>query len=157
MRVDAPVDDAKGLGVVTSDLKAGSIVLAGPKGDVTLVWKAGDGDRARMLAPGAYRIRTTRVEREKKGVHWFLSATARPKEASRDVKAGGRLRLDVPATVHFNGQVQRRGERLQLGFGVKDDRGRGLSVYRAGKRVPVTYKVLSKRGKVLAQGTMNYG
>jgi hypothetical protein len=155
--VDAPAEEAKDLGVVRTNVKAGSAVLHGPKGDVTLVWTARDEDRRRMLPPGAYRLRTARVEREKDGVHWFLSATAPPKEAARELKAGRKLRLDVGATVHFKGQVRRRGDALQLGFSVKDGEGRGLSVYRAGKRVAVTYKVLSKRGKVLAEGTMNYG
>ena len=31
------------------------------------------------------------------------------------------------------------------------------AVYKDGKRVPVTYKVLGKDGAVLAEGTMNYG
>jgi hypothetical protein len=155
--VDAAARDADGLGVVTTNVKAGSAVLHGPKGDVMLVWTTRDADRRRMLPAGAYRLRTARVEREKDGVHWFLSATAPPKEAARELKADGELRLDVGTTVRFEGQVRRRGDALQLGFSVKDGEGRGLSVYRAGKRVAVTYKVLSKRGKVLAEGTMNYG
>jgi hypothetical protein len=45
---------------------------------------------------------------------------------------------------------------LTLGFGITTKDKRGLSVYRDGKRVPVIYKVFDKKGKVLAQGTMNY-
>ncbi|MHC4450497.1 MAG: hypothetical protein ACYS0E_10250 [Planctomycetota bacterium] len=45
---------------------------------------------------------------------------------------------------------------MTLGFGITTKDKRGLSVYRDGKRVPVIYKVFDKKGKVLAQGTMNY-
>ncbi len=36
-------------------------------------------------------------------------------------------------------------------------RGRGLTVYKNDKRVPVAYKVFAKDSEVLAEGTMNYG
>lgn len=156
LRVDAPSADAAGLGTVFVRIKAGSVVVAGPKGDVTLVWTSADKDRTRMLPPGDYKVRTTRVVREQKGVHWFTSSTAQPGRALK-LKAGGKLGIEIDPSVHFVCHVKRRGDRLQLGFGVKGSDGRGLSVYRDGKRVPVTYKVLSKKGKVLASGTMNYG
>jgi hypothetical protein len=53
--------------------------------------------------------------------------------------------------------VQRKKGRLQLGFGIQGADGRGLSVYRNDKRVPVTYKLLARKGRVLASGGMNYG
>ncbi len=53
--------------------------------------------------------------------------------------------------------MERKKGQLQLGFGIRGADGRGLSVYRNDKRVPVTYKVLSSKGKPLAWGKMNYG
>jgi hypothetical protein len=120
---------------------------------VTLVWQKGG---VRALPAGIYRVRTTRVEREKGGVHWFLSATSQPRE-QYTVKAGRAVRIAFDDTVHFEPRIRRQGDRMQLGFTIKAADGRGLSVYKNDRRVPVTYKVLAKKGAVLASGTMNYG
>ena len=67
-------------------------------------------------------------------------------------------RLEVGTTVRFKGLVRGfRGNNLLLGFQITGADGRGLSIYRDGKRVRVTYRVRSKKGKVLAEGAMNYG
>ena len=152
-RVDKATEVAAGFGRVTANFEAGSIVLAGPDGDVTLVWRKGG---ARALPAGTYRVRTTRVEREKGGVHWFLSSTSPPREGIT-VKARRTVRLEVDQAVHFEPRIRRKGDRVQLGFTIKAADGRGLSVYRNDRRVPVTYSVLSKKGEVLASGTMNFG
>jgi hypothetical protein len=144
---------AAGSGGITASFKTGSVGLAGPDGDVTLVWKKGG---VRALPAGTYRVRTTRVEREKGDVHWFLSSTSPPREPIT-VKAGGTVRVAVGDTVHFQPRIRRKDDRMQLGFAIKGADGRGLSVYKNDRRVPVTYKVLAKDGKVLASGTMNYG
>lgn len=128
-------------------------MLVGPAGDVTLVWSKG-GKRA--LPAGTYRVRTTRVERERGGMHWFLSSTSPPRE-SITIKAGRTVRVEVDDAVHFTCRARRKDDRIQLGFAIKGADGRGLSVYKNDRRVPVTYKVLAKDGKVLASGTMNYG
>ncbi|MHC4135502.1 MAG: hypothetical protein ACYS0K_11000 [Planctomycetota bacterium] len=117
------------------------------------MWKKGG---VRALPAGTYRVRTTRVEREKGGVHWFLSSTSPPRERVT-VKAGRTVRVAVDDTVHFEPRIRRQDDRIQLGFAIKAADGRGLSVYKNDRRVPVTYKVLAKDGKVLASGTMNYG
>jgi hypothetical protein len=152
-RVDKATDLATGFGRVTAGFGAGSVVLAGPDGAVTLVWNKGG---SRALPAGTYRVRTTRVEREKGGVHWFLSSTSPPRERIT-VKAAGTVRVEVGDAVHFQPRIGRKGDRMQLGFTIKGADGRGLSVYKNDRRVPVTYKVLAKKGKVLASGTMNYG
>lgn len=143
---------------VVSDLEAGSIVLKGDKGDVALVWKQGEKGHERALPPGPYYLRTTRVERVKGKNHWFLSSTGPQQGAAMKLKAGKAKRIDVAATVHFHAMMKpnKKGA-FQLGFSIKGADGRGLSVYRNDKRVPVTYEVLAKGGKVLASGSMNYG
>ena len=144
--MDAPSD---GGGAVASDLAAGSIILQGTKGDVAVVWKAGEKDRARTLPAGAYRLRTTRIEREKDGEHWFLSSTS-PPGLVVVVEPGKTATIDVKDEVHFKGRVRAHGGKVHLGFGITGADGRGLSVYRNDKRVAVTYRVL-------AEGAMNYG
>ena len=74
------------------------------------------------------------------------------------LRSGKKITLEVPNTIHFTGKVKRNGKRqLRLGFGIQSKDRHGLSIYKAGKRVPVTYKVLSSKGTPLARGKMNYG
>ncbi len=143
----------RGEAAVVSNVKAGSIVLAGPAGDVVLLW--GD-EGSRGVPPGEYRVRTTRVERDHDGVHWFLSSTS-PPQAPVQLTVDEPTRIDVAAVVRFRGHVKRHGKELRLGFAIQGVDKRGLSVYRAGKRVAVTYKLMSAKGRVLAKGKMNYG
>lgn len=133
-------------------------MLGNESGDVTLVWTDGEKDQARPVPPGSYALRTTRVERTQGGVTWFISSTG-PAGDAMALRAGATRRIAVTDTVHFEAMVQRAGASgaLQLGFAVRAADGRGLSVYRDDRRVPVTFEVLSKAGKVLASGTMNYG
>jgi len=125
---------------------------------VTVVWAGESGPRARHLRPGSYRLRTIRIEREHEGKHWFISSTG-PAGKPRELAAGKALRIDASAEVHFEGVVRRKGKgkELQLGFSIKSAAGRGLSVYRDGKRVPVTYELLARDGKVVVSGPMTYG
>ncbi len=136
--------------------EAGSIILQ--RGDelVSLVWSAKDKDRRRALPAGEYRLRTTRLEREQKGAWWFLSSTG---PAGRKIEVAKRAptKLTIDDEVHFTSIVNRHGKKLQLGFSITGADKRGMSIYRDGKRVPVTYKVLNKKGKVIAKGRMNYG
>ncbi len=66
-------------------------------------------------------------------------------------------KIDVGATVAFVGHAKMRGAALRLGFSVKSKENRGLSVYRDGARVPMTYEILDAKRKVLATGAMSYG
>ena len=156
--VDAPPPDAKGLGRVESPVAVGSIVLAGPKGPVTVVWKPGEKDRTRALPPGTYRLRSTKVERRKDGVHWFLSSSG-PLERARkiEVAASETTRIDVEDAVHFKGGAKWKDGALELVIGLMAGDKRGLSIFKAGRRVPVGYQVLSEKGAVLASGTARYG
>ena len=137
-----------------TNLKEGSIILVGPESDVALVWKGKRGSRS--LPPGRYRLKTTRIARTKGKDHWFLSQTG-PPLPPQQLPSDKTTRIDVGDSVHFTPSVQREKGRLQLGFGIRGADGRGLSVYKNDKRVPVTYKLLSKGGRTLASGKMNYG
>jgi len=142
---------------VTSNISAGSIVLDGPSGEVNLVWKNKDPVARRPLAPGNYRLRTVRIEREVKGEIWTLSMGGPAKRTIRIDKATT-TSIAIDTTVKLRGiNRPRKGDRLQLGFALSNGRGRGLSIYRDGKRVLVRYELQSKAGKRLGGGPMNYG
>jgi len=141
---------------VEPEFERGSVVLRGPTGDVSLVWADGKGPRARSLAPGEYRLRTTRVVREHEGRDWFLSSTG-PLGPTRTLRAGETAKVEGCAEVRFQAHARRRHAELQLGFSVTGADGRGLSVYRDGRRVDVSYEVVDGAGRVLSRGTMQYG
>lgn len=123
---------------------------------VSLVWSAKDKDRRRALPAGTYSLRTTRLEREKDGAWWFLSSTG---PAVREIQVAPRSpsKLSIDDKVVFKGNAKMHGNKLQLGFSITGSDERGLSIYKNGKRVPVTYEILNRKGKVLARGQMNYG
>jgi hypothetical protein len=154
--VDRWVSSTGRAAIVRSNIGSGSIVLAGPKGELTLLWRAGDKERRRAVPVGTYRLRTTRVVRKESGEDWFIS-TSGPAGKPRHLRSGETARLDIDPSVHFNSTVRRKSGRLQLGFTLKGADGRGLSVYRSDRRVPVTYRILSADGRVLGKGKMNYG
>ena len=123
-------------------------MLAGPTGELTLVWDPKG--PAPEAPPGTYRVRTTRIARDN-----FLVSSAGTPEPSLVVTDKAELKLDE--TVRFAGHAKRKGGKLQLGFGIKGADGRGMTVYKDDKRAPVTYRVLAEDGQVLAEGTMTYG
>ncbi len=101
-------------------------------------------------------MRTTRFERTDGKDHWFLSA-AGPARNERVFAAGKTVRLEVADEVHFKAVVRRKHGKMQLGFSIRTPDHNGLSVYKNDKRVPVTYKLFSAKGKEIGSGAMNYG
>ncbi len=136
-------------------------MLRGKDGDVTLAFGAAAAPS--VLAPGKYRVRATRIARD----GWLLSSSGAPwpelvvkdaaKEPAKLMDVALAARLEIDETVRFEGRAKRQGGKLQLGFTLKGADGRGLTVYKEGVRVPVTYKVLAADGAVLAEGAMTYG
>jgi len=137
---------------------AGSVVLAGADGDeVCIVWGARQ-SQAR-IASGRYTVRTTRIERKHRDDHWFLSSCGPVGDKQKKIKLRrGKNTFRLGDVVYLEGTVRGgRDGRLQLGFMIRGADKRGLSVYKNDRRVPVTYKILTPKGKVLKQGSMNYG
>ena len=133
-------------------------MLAGADGgEVCIVWQPGQ-PQARV-ASGRYTIRTTRIERTKEKEHWFLSSCGPVMRKKKTVKLKrGENAFELDDTVHFKAVFRGwKQNNALLGFGLRGPDHRGLSVYKNDKRVPVTYQVLDKKGKILAQGRMNYG
>jgi len=141
---------------VEPDFQSGSLILKGPQGDVTLIWSEASAGAPCAVSAGEYRLQTTRVERMQEETHWFLSSTGAPGNPI-GLKAGKTTRIAAGAAVHFKGSAKRHGAELQLRFSIQGADGRGLSVYRDDRRVPVLFKVLGAKGVLLAEGSMNYG
>lgn len=155
--IDSAPDDDSDASFIESNIETGSVVLARGDRRITLAWKKGDDSRRRALPAGSYRLRTTRVERvDKDGTRWFVSLSG-PGGRKLRIATGKTNRLVIDTAVHFKGKVKRRGHRLQLAMAITGANGRGLSIYKNGKRVAVDYKLLDAKGRVLARGRMNYG
>ena len=116
-----------------TNLEAGSILLAGPKEEVCLVFERRDRP-VRAVDPGVYRLRTTRMERVHDQSHWFISATG-PAGEEFALRAGKATLISVDDSVHFKGRARRNGIQVQLGMTIQSSDGRGLSVYKNDRRV----------------------
>ncbi len=57
----------------------------------------------------------------------------------------------------FTAHAKRHRGVLQLGFDLKDEGGRGISVYRKDRRIDVRWRLLGKDGMEIAAGGMTYG
>ena len=62
----------------------------------------------------------------------------------------------MPTAVFRPNAAWRKGK-LRVGFAITAVGRRGMSVFKAGRRVPVTYEIQGEKGKVLAKGTARYG
>lgn len=65
--------------------------------------------------------------------------------------------LKIPAEVRVQVRAQRHRGRLHVSVAVQGDEGIGCSIYRAGARIPLTWRALDAAGKVLAEGPLRYG
>jgi len=146
-----------GKAVVVPSFEAGTIVLSSKEESVVLSWKADDGDRRRGVASGAWRRRSTRIERGKDGEAWFLSSTGSGPEVRFDAAAEAPVVLKQEGRALFTGSAKRQNGALQLGFDLKDEGGRGISVYRKDRRIEVRWRLLGKDGKEIAAGGMTFG
>lgn len=155
-RLDTPTDDKKATSFVAPEFTAGSTVLQ--RGDrlITLVWRKGDEDKQRSLPAGEYTVRTTRVEGEKDGKWWFLSSSG-PGAAKVIVEDDNTTKFAANNVVLLSAKAMQKGKQIRLALGIGGADKRGISIYREGKRIPVTYRLLDKEGKTLAEGAMNYG
>ena len=135
---------------------AGVLTLEAKERRVRLSWAAGSDPRERWVEPGTWTVRDTWTLRAREGVEWVLSCSGAP-EGPFEAKAGETAPVALEEVVRFSGRARREGKGLALEFSLKGDRGRGVSVWKAWKRVPVRWRVLGKDGKEIAAGAANYG
>ena len=115
-----------------------------------LRWAAGETDGKRVLAPGTYRLKGYRVVRG----DWFVSASAGDREL--ELEEGRTTELEIDPSIRFKLRAKRNGHKSMLSMTILGEQRMGLSIYRAGKRIPVAYTVLAG-GEEVASGTMRYG
>jgi hypothetical protein len=149
--------DPEGMAIVSIDRMRGRVSLAGPEGDVSLLLDGARDVSKFALPPGSYRLRDTRVSDNKDGVRWFLSSSTGPSRKPVDLQVGTTTKLDPGREVVFKGSVRLNHDGLFLSFGVTTADHRGLSVFRNGKRITISYQLLDADGGILTEGPLKYG
>lgn len=145
----------EGEGTLSSNISNGEMFLVDARGkSFRLSWKteAKQSPAARALPAGKYRLRTYRIQRELKGETWHLSSTA-PAIRTVEIVAGENTVLKVDRRITVTSRV--KGKRGMMN--IVGEHGAGLSIYQAGRRIPIRYRVLDAEGEELAQGAMTYG
>jgi hypothetical protein len=166
-----------GHGTLLPSFEEGSVLLKDAGGDVVRVsWeplksalkvasgkavsrpKPSVASMRRSLPAGVYTLIGYRViRRDRSGRSWFVSATD-PLGIRKFAVVSGkqkRLEIDERVTVECAARRTRMGLRLQVT--VSGEIEAGLSIYRAGRRIPMEYRVLDSGGRVIARGGMEYG
>lgn len=153
--LDAPSAPQAGEGSLSTNLKAGVVLLEDAKGQAfRLSWQASEAaaERSRSLPAGAYKLRTYRILGEADGVQWHVSASA-PKIQMLEIRAGQETPLELAMGIEID--AKRHGQRAQMS--ITGHRGAGLSIYRDGVRIPMGYRILDRHGEELITGAMTYG
>ncbi len=146
-------------GYVVPSFKRGAILVKNGAGDTwRLSWedekvKGKDADRRRALPVGHYTVVGYRLLRESdSGEPWHLSATGH-KIGGVKVAAGESVEFSIPKTITMEGKLHGQNVNMSI-TGLK---GAGLSIYKAGHRIPIGYQLTGDGDEPLAKGSMTYG
>lgn len=114
--------------------------------------------RTRAVPPGVYTLVGYRIVRhDKRGVRWFISATA-PRGVKRIAVVSGvkkTLKIDDRVQVSCKARATRMGVRIMMVVAGEADS--GVSIYRGTRRITIGYRVTDARGGAVAKGQMEYG
>ena len=166
-----------GHGVLVPSFEEGSVLLKDAGGDVvrvsweplTSVAKVSGGkvvarvkptvaSMRRSLPAGVYTLIGYRViRRDRSGRSWLVTATDPFGIRKFAVVSGKQKRLDVDERVSVECAARRTRMGLRLQVTVSGEIEAGLSIYRAGRRIPMEYRVLDSGGGVIVRGGMEYG
>ncbi len=179
----SPKAGTSGHGLVVPSFKRGLVVLRDTKGRVVrVVWEKpvpktdkpvrrptvkphdpkrighSPGNKPRALDPGVYTLIGYRVIRyDKSGRRWFVSATASRGVRRFAVVAGRRQKIAIDPTIAVDCAARRTKSGLRILMTISGEEESGLTIFRAGRRIPIEYRVLDARGRTIARGLMEYG
>ena len=113
---------------------------------------------SRSLTAGKYTITGYRlIRRDKRGATWVVSATDPRGIRDFNVTAEKEKALEIDPSVVVDCSARRTKLGLRILVSITGEIEAGLSIYRKGLRIPIVYRVLGKRGQVVATGKMEYG
>ena len=162
-------------GTIQPPFDRGSLILKNEKDEIIrLVWEPIDGWKAdprnpkrahrRPLPAGQYDVIGYRVIREDKdGAEWILSGL-NPKGVSKHSKfklAVGQnktIELNPAINIAAKGVFNKENKQLMVQVPIMGQNHTGLSIYKKGKRIPMSYRALSRGvDKPLEEASLNYG
>ena len=158
-RVEAGAKAPENSGTVTVNFDDGYLLLA-PEGSgrehgTRLVWKRGEKETPRPLAPGRYllyRYVVSRLDDQK--VEWTLNASGKQKII--EVKPGEETRVNLDLSVTLAAKLVLKKGRVVIGGAFRGDGGMPLTVIRGERRIPAAWAVLIG-GREVASGEAPYG
>ncbi len=148
-----------GEGTFVANLRRGSLLLYPERSGTPLriTWDGDKHGRARAVPAGRYRVRNYKViKTDRAGVEWQLWSST-PNGHTVVVRPGERTFLHVDTRVHVTpcGRVTKRGD-LRVGLMIQGHGKAGVTVVRAGERVPATYQVFDGE-RPIRDGRLDYG
>lgn len=152
-------------GFVQPGFEEGSVLLKNEHGEFfRLEWPrtAANQDHTefateRPIAPGRYTIVNYRmVKQADDGSEWFTSSIANDIRTF-ELIAGQTVHLDLKPEIAMEVAAVFADGGIQIGAAIMGDGGGGLTIYRAGKRIPLDFVVVDAEGRELASGAMEYG
>lgn len=157
-------------GFVTPSFKEGSIFVENAEGEIVrLAWEAMDGENAgplkvtrarlRSLLPGNYTVTGYRILRkDDRGTEWTLSGLNAGGVSTFQVETGKKSVIRIDPTIHFGAKgVLNRKREFMVQAPIQGQHHAGVTIYKAGKRIAMNYKVTGAKGDVLESGKMKYG
>ena len=116
-----------------------------------------EADRRRPLLPGKYTLTNYRIARRNADGHeWSTSATGRMIRQI-EVVAGQEQRVEVKAEIAMNCRARPVREGSDVQVTISGEHHAGLTIYRDGQRIPLGFVVRDAEGKELTTSPMRYG
>lgn len=108
----------------------------------------------RAVPAGKYRVLGIHaIDRSRRDQVWHLSTSGR-RLGTLEVTEGEEVPYELDRTVHIEGALQ-EGKRISVS--VRHTSGAGLTLYRDGRRIPMSYRLVDRRKKTLRSGKITYG
>lgn len=110
------------------------------------------------MPAGEYSLIGYRILRQDdKEREWMISSTS-PHGIRRLVLKGGETQvISIPDQITIQFKARLSTSTLNLQVMVQGDHHAGASIYKDGKRIPIGFRVTSSKGRLIANGDMEYG
>ncbi len=160
--ISAASDSTDDVGIVVPGFDRGSLFLKDEDGRYfRLAWEddglVGPRNQRRALPPGRYTLTGYRVIRgDANGDDWFISVTSKDLRPI-EVMWNRETLIDPSDTIDVKSRVGWTKDGVGIFMTVQGERSSGLTIYRSGKRIPITYSLYDPSGGKIANGDMKYG
>ncbi len=153
--VSAPSGKDASLAVVDPGFERGEVFLRDEEKQIQrLVWDEPSDAAAsrRSLPPGRYDLVGYRIVQKQGDDTWHVSVSGKSIR-SLNLKADRENKLRIKETI----RIAKRLGKKRVGMAVWGEDKAGLSIYKNGKRIPMSYRTLDESGATLDAGPMEYG